>query len=182
MTTARYRYTLTSPDRSTMIEGSYTHEYAEHAYTQGSAVRAARRLSGWRIDINADRPVVFGTYDVVTEESAEYGDTAEQGWFSPGGYDHPIPPGLHGERVVRFHAFHVAPSWEWDPDDAEADNLRAVADFLRDAGAETHSAPSFYCHAEQNMYTGAWRSECYHLEGFTDDQIAAVVTLVDGEG
>lgn len=80
----------------------------------------------------------------------------------------------------RFHAFHVSPSWEWGLEIDEEDNLHSVADFLRDAGAETHSAPSFYCEGSQDMYTGGWRSECYHLEGFTDDQIASLVALIDG--
>ena len=37
------------------------------------------------------------TYDIVTEESAANSETAEHGFYMPGGWTYPIPDGLTGE-------------------------------------------------------------------------------------
>jgi hypothetical protein len=75
------------------------------------------------------------TYDIVTPESAEQGDTSENGWYVPGGWKYPLfnddgspneaPPKLKGDlRAVISHAqelgieFHPDADWGYnvDPD------------------------------------------------------------------
>lgn len=61
------------------------------------------------------------TYDVVTDESAEHGDTAENGYFSRGGWKHTDPSDwtLH-EVVSQFGRNSLENSGSWfsttDPD------------------------------------------------------------------
>lgn len=83
------------------------------------------------------------SYEVITEESAAEGDAAERGWVD---------------------------------EDGEVLGVNAAIEWLRSKGPLEPSSSGFHKGiwysgpSEQDMYTGDYRQEAYHLAGFTEDQ------------
>lgn len=83
------------------------------------------------------------TFDVITEESAAEGDVAERGWVD---------------------------------EDGEVLGVNAAIEWLRSKGPLEPSSSQFHKGiwysgpSEQDMHTGGWYQEAYHLAGFTEAQ------------
>lgn len=104
-------------------------------------------------------PRISTTYSVVTNESAAEGDTAENGW--------------ENEKGVSMLPV----------DCVEEEGLTTVdlaVEFLQNHGACEPSASFFHVgvwydgSADQDYSTGDYRTESYHLKGFTPEEEAAI--------
>jgi hypothetical protein len=110
------------------------------------------------------------TYDIVTPESVEEGDTSEAGWVIDG----QEWPGDLDEASV-----HLAPTW-YDPDvDDEDGPIAWMVKLLRDAGADPsssafHAGVWYIGNPNEDYSTGAVTTYAYHLEGFAPDDQRAV--------
>lgn len=170
---SRYVYTV----GRTRSKDSYPD--AETAFRQG------RLWATGPFHVEAVDPVIFCTYDKVTEESAAEGDAAERGWIVDG-EEYPMPDGVIGFNAVEWRALNVRPVW--DRSFVDVDNIEegedpiveSVVAFLRDAGplepnTSGPDADSYYeVDGSRCLYTGDCTSRCYHLEGFTADQRRAI--------
>lgn len=108
------------------------------------------------------RAVVF-TYDIVTEESAQEGDTAEHGFYEPGGYYHPLE--------VVGPAVRLVPGAEGTPVSGADEAWHLIEDVL---GALEPSSTQFHpgvwytqVDAEQDYQTGDYTTLSAHLHGFS---------------
>lgn len=105
-------------------------------------------------------PAVRVTYEVVTPESAEYGDVAERGWVDDDGTD-----------------------WGYDPED-ERTLAEQVARYIGspvEPSCYPHWVPgTWYTDADGsiNYTTGAERRQSYHLGGMTRDEQQDVYRLL----
>ncbi len=111
------------------------------------------------------------TYDIVTEESAEYGDFAEHGWANPPD-TYPIE---NGDWQAAYEDSDQ-PVWseeDWDPDALEAEDvLEDAANFIAEYGPVEPSGHPFQ--------PGDWYTQVdgdideprysFHLKGFTKDE------------
>ena len=127
------------------------------------------------------------TYEVVSLDSAKYGDVDERG-FLVDGHDCPLSPELCGDAFLAWHRENnpdvevTADDWT-DPDDPQA-CVRYMADVIIRKGAMNTSGVPFApgdwyeTEPEQDMRTGSYRSECVHLDGWTAEEETAVNKLV----
>ncbi len=105
------------------------------------------------------------TYDVVTEESAEYGDSAESGFASPGGWkteDRPEPLTLR--EAIRAAGFrHYSPRYG--------------------AGFEDGGSSFYTVDADQNYRTGEDTTYAIHPpRGITPSSYRRVARVLTGGG
>lgn len=165
-----------------------SYQDAETAYRQG------RMWAGGRFTVEAVDPVIFCTYDTVTEESAADGDAAERGWIVDG-EEYPMPDGVVGFDAVEWCALNVRPVWDRgfiDVDDIEEGEdpiIESAVAFLHDVGylepntcgpgIDGSTVDSYYeSEGSRDLYSGDYTSRCYHLEGFTPDQLRAIYRRV----
>jgi hypothetical protein len=110
------------------------------------------------------------TFDIVTPESAEQGDTAENGWIDEEGIE-------------------IAPD-EYEIDEAEGDERAAVVRLaVKEIGRSVepsnwprwHSG-TWYTETEgdTDYSTGAVERRSFHLEGFSDDEERAIYAELCG--
>ncbi len=114
------------------------------------------------------------TYDKVTPESAEHGDTAENGWCLPGGWRHALrDDDGHHESVLE-----EAKAGEFDQD---ADTLRELVDVLKEIGACHRSGDSFYGHpSEMNPRDGSVETLCVHVKGDVPEYLLECLAIWAG--
>jgi len=98
------------------------------------------------------------TYDVVTSESCEHGDTSESGWYLPGGWKFPLKDedGHHADTLK-------------DAQNGEFDltgTLSELLDLARQLGINSFEGAEWFYSAdpEENYTTGENTSYCLHLD------------------
>lgn len=110
----------------------------------------------------ANSHLIRTTYDIVTPESAENGEAAEQGWIDEEGIS-------------------------MEPDEFDLDEGISVVDktvqFLKKNGATEFSgnrfSPWFTNHEYNHDYkSGAEESRSFHLVGYSDDELSEIVAQV----
>jgi hypothetical protein len=85
--------------------------------------------------------LIRSTYEVVTEESAANGDWADRGWIDE-----------QGEECL-------SPS--------DAIRLLKSVGAMYASSSHFHPGVWYYTEASQDYHTGEYRTESYHLHGFT---------------
>jgi len=114
------------------------------------------------------RCTIHITYSIVTPESADNGDTAEQGFVVSGDWqctveeydrakDGFIPEPYEGESVVDATARFLQQASAFEPNDLGP-------------------APTWWSNPEHDLCytTGAREERAYHLEGYTEQELAEV--------
>lgn len=131
---------------------------------------------------------IFLTYDLVTPESAEQGDTSEHGFMSPGNYDHPMDPECVGAAFEAWKAENVVPCWEEETDDDLSPVEHAIR-FLRSGGYSEPSSSVFHAGVwyswadrESDYRSGESRGQSAHLEGFTVAEQREIWIAISGKG
>jgi len=101
------------------------------------------------------------SYDIVTHESAEQGDTAENGWIDEEGED-------------------MRPD-KWDKYNGTSAVDNAV-EFLQDKGVIQAGGAVvgewYQSESEQDMYSGEYTTNYYHLVGFTRGEEECIFKLL----
>ncbi len=93
--------------------------------------------------------IIKTTYDIVTPESAEDGDTAENGWIDEDGAPHSVQSAI------------------------------ALLVGCEPSSSHFYSAAWYTRHAySEDLRTGAVESRSYHLSGFSDLELRAIWTAV----
>ena len=120
------------------------------------------------------------TYEIVTEESARDGDFAEHGFVLHGGYDLPIEDGCIGHEFTQWvDRMGVNQHLDGAPDDP--DDYSYLTDLVRLFGGGIHVNGTELREdgdAEQDMRTGAYRSERMWFVGLTEAEVAALRSVI----
>jgi hypothetical protein len=105
------------------------------------------------------------TYEIVTPESAEYGDAEERGYTWPGGNLIPL------DRVTDESEYFNAVS-----------STHEMADELLRAGADDrdYGPGLFVARHDQDYRTGEQQTDYYNLIGWTPYQIQKIRSMVHG--
>ena len=122
------------------------------------------------------------TYDIVTPESAEYGDVAETGFAAPGGWTFPVRD-EDGEVMSARKAGEGQPVWDETDVDEDEDVLEEAARFITqyggvNAGGGPTSDSYYTMDSEEDFQTGARKSYGFHLEGFSKDELRELHDLL----
>jgi hypothetical protein len=113
------------------------------------------------------------TYQVVTPESAEYGDVAEYGWALPGGWRFALEDedGRHDD-VLR--------DVQDNPDSyTAADTVHDLVDLARDLGFYSDGSDWLTTEPEQDYATGEETTYHLHIDGVTPSTYGRIVRLID---
>ena len=112
------------------------------------------------------------TYDIVTEESAVSGDTADHGFCDPGGWYYSLLS-AEVERDTREN-----PHLYWQP--WKPGNLRAAIRAAQDWGCtEDNGDGSFYSvDPEIDYQTGEHKSYAVHFNGFTPSTLNRIAKAI----
>lgn len=113
----------------------------------------------------AEQPYILKTYDIVTPESAEYGDVEERGWADDqGNHYQTYPEDKQGDdEPPRIEIFY--------DEEEDLSLVDATVDYLYDKGvyAQGSDGFSYYTADPQHNYgTGDETSYAYHLYGYTE--------------
>ena len=121
------------------------------------------------------KKLITKTYDVVTPESCEQGDTAENGFADFSGNRFPLrdedgehPENIHVDRALIAH---------------EVESVDEAVMFLQDkcyvsepSSSSFHHGVWYSAEAENDYSDGSNTTYSYHLDGFTEDEESAVFT------
>lgn len=96
---------------------------------------------------------VTTTFSIITDESAEFGDYADQGWIDEEGEEFETVEEI-AEWIKHNHSGEFEPS-------------------------SSHFHPGFWinCYGERDMYTGEIENFGFHFEGLTEDQEKELFSL-----
>ncbi len=132
-------------------------------------------------------PMIVRTYSIVTEESAQDGDFAENGWADFSGnqfpIDHDKPGTIHFDLSIIGH--------DCTPDEYDVEDGRTAVDnavkFLEDDCYVSESSSSHFdvgawysASPESDYSTGDETTYNYHLEGFTPEQEEQIFMAIKG--
>ena len=119
-------------------------------------------------------PTISYTYDVVTPESAEQGDTADHGFCEPGGWEYSLlDPAT--EADVDAH-----PECYWVPVSKRSvrEGIAAACDW---GCVEDNGDGSFYSvDPDVDYSTGESRSHAVHFNGFTPATLGRISRAILG--
>ncbi len=133
-------------------------------------------------------PMIVRTYSIVTEESAQDGDTSEHGWADFRGNQFPIdhykPETIHFDLALIGH--DCTPD-EYDIEDGRDVVANAVM-FLQDdcyvsesSSSDFHAGVWYSAESEQDYSSGDDTTYNYHLKGFTVEQERAIFDAIKGK-
>ncbi len=114
------------------------------------------------------------TYDKVTPESAEYGDTSDHGFYGPGGYFYSMNVDHIRADILANKADYSPP---WKPGD-----LRQAIHTARDLGIYEDSGRWFDSRGEDTDYsTGETTRYAFHPDGVTPSTYRRIARLLKGK-
>jgi hypothetical protein len=96
------------------------------------------------------KPNFFVTYDIVSDESAENGDTESAGFIVPGNWHYELPADMRGANAGAFKAEHAMTLRE---------AIRLVGCLEDTSGGRWYTEAD----ARQDYATGSWETRALHL-------------------
>lgn len=130
------------------------------------------------------------TYQIVSEDSAREADCSERG-FVADGWDFRIPDDCAGEDFKKWEKemgpfFTEITDGDFRGDGVTLRAAREMACIILDAGAVIPSSSFFHVGISyetepvQDMYSGDFRTETFHPEGWTEREEELIYVLVTG--
>lgn len=123
------------------------------------------------------------TYETVTTESAEDGDSADHGFYGPGGWRHSIADGTFENMIKEFG--HAEAVRRITPEPESFDDVDGAVKFLKGYGPfETSIYPPqpgcwlIQSDADVDYSTGEETRLSFHLEGASPEQHMEIVRAV----